>query len=87
MGVTSQDFVAQGYVVLHLKPIYEAAKLGQLSKARLIIDHVENENPKDIVEITQLHLAAEEGHLSICKLFLKTIRNKKSVTLQMQEIE
>ena len=38
----------------------------------MIIDHVENKNPKDIVEITPLHLAAEEGHLSICKLFLKT---------------
>ena len=42
-------------MVPHLKPFYEAAKRGQLAKARLIIDHVENRNPKDIVQGLRWH--------------------------------
>ena len=57
-------------------PLHEAAESGQLSECKLIIDHVENKNPKAKYGWTPLDLAAGNGHLSVCQLIIENVGNK-----------
>ena len=39
-------------------PLHDAAKNGNLSKCKMIINHVENKNPRNNIGLTPLHMAA-----------------------------
>ena len=39
-------------------PLHKAAKYGDISKCKLIIENVENKNPANLYKITPLHKAA-----------------------------
>ena len=53
-----------------------AAKLGHLDLCKLIIENVEDKNPRDKFGWTPLHQAAVLGHLSVCKLILENVKDK-----------
>jgi hypothetical protein len=56
--------------------LHEAALYGNLEVCMLIIDQMDDKNPKNSITITPLHNAALSGHLSICKLILDNINDK-----------
>ena len=60
-------------------PLHEAAISGHLDICSLILDQVEEKNPKDIYGETPLHYAAINGHLDICHLIFYMVddRNPK----------
>jgi ankyrin repeat protein len=41
---------------------------------KLIIENVQNKNPRSNIGNTPLHAAAEGGHMDICKLILESIQ-------------
>ena len=43
---------------------------------QIIVENVDDKNPKDNDGWTPLHLAAENGHLSICQLIIKNVDEK-----------
>ena len=47
-----------------------------LEICRLIIENVEEKNPKDHYGVTPLHRAAKEGHLEICRLIIENVEEK-----------
>ena len=57
-------------------PLHKAAEEGKDSKCKLIMDNVEDKNPKDDFGWTPLHLAAWEGHLSVCQLIVNNVEDK-----------
>ena len=57
-------------------PLHTAAKYGDLSGCKLILDNVENKNPANSYENTPLHQAAGNGHLDICRLIIENVNNK-----------
>ena len=57
-------------------PLHKAAKEGNLLECKLIMDNVEDKNPKDDFGWTPLHLAAWEGHLSVCQLIVNNVEDK-----------
>ena len=60
-------------------PFHLAAKYGDLSMCRDIIEYTDDNNPKDRDGLTPLHIAAQNGHLSICQLIVENVddRNPK----------
>ena len=57
--------------------LHEAARRGHLEVCKLIIDQMDDKNPKmGEFQDTPLHDAAMNGHLSICKLILDNIHDK-----------
>ena len=57
-------------------PFHQAARNGHLLLCQLIIDNVNDKNPKDFSRITPLHHAATNGHLEICQLIIDNVGNK-----------
>ena len=55
-----------------------AAKKGNLSICRLIIENLGNKNPSNFLESgdTLFHWAAKKGHLSLCKVIIRNITDK-----------
>ena len=57
-------------------PLHQAAKNGHLLLCELIIDNVDDKNPKYEGEKTPLHYAAKYGHLAICQLIIDNVDDK-----------
>ena len=57
-------------------PLHEAAARGNTLICQLLIDSIENKNPRDFVGKTPLHKAARNGHLNICKLIIGHVEDK-----------
>ena len=57
-------------------PIHYAAEYGHLEVCQLIIQTVDEKNPKNNEGRTPLHYAARWGKASICELIMKNIWNK-----------
>ena len=58
-------------------PLYFAAEHGHLSICQLIIEKIEDKNPKgSTFGWTPLHCAALNGHFAICKLIMDNVEDK-----------
>ena len=57
-------------------PLHEAAARGNTLICQLLINSIENKNPRDFVGKTPLHKAAKNGHLNICKLITGHVEDK-----------
>ena len=68
-----KDLDENGYTPLHL-----AAENGNLEKCKLIVEHVENKNPRTNMDMgwTPLHLAVRNGHFDVCKLIIERVKDK-----------
>lgn len=53
--------------------LHRAAIIGKLEFYQLIMENVEDKNPKDGNGRTPLHLAAMHGHFDICKLIIENV--------------
>ena len=49
---------------------------GHLSICQLIVDNVDDKNPKSNDGLTPLHCAAAYGHLSVCQLIFESVDDK-----------
>ena len=69
--------------------LHGAAARGHTNIYRLIMDCVEDKNPKDSNGETPLHRAAESGHLDICKLILEnpSVKDKNPKCLKSWDRE
>ena len=69
--------------------LHGAAARGHTSIFRLIMDYVEDKNPKDSNGVTPLHRAAESCHLDICKLILEnpSVKDKNPKCLKSWDRE
>ena len=65
------NITTDGPTVLHV-----AAWFGQFEACKLIMESVENKNPRNGIGRTPLQLAAEAGHLEICQLLIDNIEDK-----------
>ena len=59
-----------------LTPLHIAAQNGNVELCRLIMDNVDDEDPKDEMGYTPLFLAARNGHIDVCRLIMKNAWNK-----------
>ena len=58
-------------------PLYFAAEHGHFSICQMIIEKIEDKNPKSSAfDWTPLHCAALNGHFSICKLIMDNVEDK-----------
>ena len=48
----------------------------ELKKFRMIIEQVEDKNPKVNLDHTPLHFAAKRGNIEICKLILEHVTRR-----------
>ena len=55
---------------------FRAAKFGHEQFCKLIMDVVEDKNPKDPFGKTPLHWAAGNGHKIICKMIMDEVEDK-----------
>ena len=62
-----------GYTVLH---IIAQSFPREIEKFRMIIEQVEDKNPKVNLDHTPLHFAAKRGYIEICKLILEHVTDK-----------
>ena len=53
--------------------MHEAAIFGKLAMSKIIIEKLEDKNPRSRNEITPLQYAAHYGHFEICQLIIKNI--------------
>ena len=60
----------------YMTPFHMAAKHGHFSICELIINNVEDKNPKNVDGETPLHYAVEGGFLEICKLIIEKVIDK-----------
>ena len=65
---------------LNNSPFHFAAKTGKLQMVEYFIENaaLENQNPKDKIGITPLHLASLHGHEKVVKLLLENIKGEKN---------
>ena len=47
-----------------------------MSLCQLIVENVDDKNPKDNIGWTPLHYAARHGYLSVCQLIVENVDNK-----------
>ena len=57
-------------------PLHAAASMGHLAVCRLIIENIDDKNPKSNTGFTPLHKATENGHLSVCQLIVENVDDK-----------
>ena len=57
-------------------PLHKAAKEGKFLECKLIMDNVEDKNPKNNTGWTPYHSAAWKGHLSVCQLIINNVEDK-----------
>ena len=62
-----------------LTPLHKAARAGQLSECKLILDHVEDKSPQDNLGYTPLHDAARHGHFEVFKLIFDRVEEKNPI--------
>ena len=55
---------------------FRAAKYGHEQFCKMIVDVVEDKNPKDQFGKTPLHWAAGNGHKIICKMIMDEVEDK-----------
>ena len=55
---------------------FRAAKYGHEQFCKLIMDVIEDKNPKDPFGKTPLHWAARNGHKTICKMIMDEVEDK-----------
>ena len=60
-------------------PLHKAARNGDLSECKSIINHIENKNSANNFGVTSLHYAAKYGHLDVCRLIIDNVDNKHPV--------
>ena len=60
-------------------PLSEAAKYGHKNICKLIMNNIEDKNPKDISWTTPLHEAARIGHVQVCKIIIDELSDIFSV--------
>jgi ankyrin repeat protein len=58
------------------KAFHFAAEFGHLDFCKLIIESIDDKNPKDNKGKTPLHRAARHGYLDICKLIIENVQEK-----------
>ena len=54
-------------------PLHAAAGGGHLETYKIIMDEVDDKNPRDYDGITALNLAVRNGHLGVCRLIVKHV--------------
>ena len=59
-----------------ITPLHYAAERGHLLLCELIIDNLDDKNPKGDWAKTPLHHATENGHFEICKLIIDNVDDK-----------
>ena len=52
-------------------PLHKAARNGHLKIYEILMDNLEDKNPRDNYGNTPLHIAAITGHFKICELRLR----------------
>ena len=57
-------------------PLYYAAMFGHKKAYKIINRKFQLKNPPDTKNLTPLHAAASQGKLNICKLIIKSVKNK-----------
>ena len=57
-------------------PLHYAAKDGYSAMCELIINEVNDKNPKSESGLTPLHFAARNGQLSVCQLIINNVQDK-----------
>ena len=60
-------------------PFHFAAECGFLEICEMIMENMDEKNPKGDWGLTPLHLAAENGKLEVCKLILKNLQCDKKM--------
>ena len=57
-------------------PLHIGAMNGNAELCRLIMDNVDDGNPKDKMGYTPLAMAAANGHLEVCRLIIERVKDK-----------
>ena len=57
-------------------PLQLAAWCGQLDICKIILEHIDDANPKDNAGQTPFLWAAEKGHFNVCQLIIEKIQDK-----------
>ena len=65
-------------------PFYFAARKGFSEICEMIMENMEEKNPKDECGITPLHQAAEYGELEVCKLIIENVQCDKEICKRYQ---
>ena len=69
----------QHWPQLKIKHVFEKREtynLFHVSTYDFLKDYIEDKNPEDRFGRTALHIAAREGHLTVCKILLEVAKNK-----------
>ena len=78
---TKQDKIKNSNIVEKIQldsdtPLHFAAECGFLEICEMIMENMEEKNPKNNSWVTPLHEAATKGHLEVCKLILENVPEK-----------
>ena len=65
-------------------PFHFAAELGLLEICEMIMENMDEKNPKDHWGYTPLHRAAENGRLEVCKLIVGNLQCDKEMCKRYQ---
>ena len=57
-------------------PLHYAAEFGHKKAYKIINRRFQLKNPPDNQKVTPLHIAAGQGRLNVCKLIIKSVKNK-----------
>ena len=71
-----KDKLARREISETTNTFFRAAKYGHEQFCKMIMDVVEDKNPKDQFGKTPLHWAAGNGHTLICKMILDEVEDK-----------